>query len=211
MARRDSAKATVEIPEEVIREFGDWFDIWRNIDRDVRPDRFTVQGRNTFAWSPAESLSVYSSLHSMTLNDRFPLLARSPDSMKALDPYLTWDGGFDADVGVAMIDFRDSTWGRLMYCGTPCSFEGAVWITGSSFAVVESRRERRGKGTTEAPDSSIAFPLVHIFDLFDSSRTVYAGPSVPESLYEKSGLISYAGGRIQELLASRHGSSGVHD
>jgi hypothetical protein len=103
----------------------------------------------------------------------------SPDGRWAVDPNTgvgivrEGDGiGFarDVDSEVALVDLEAGLMKRVLFCGTPCSFDGARWIATDVFLVTG--------------DSEYQFrpwrggPMVYVVDLGRSRLETYRGPAV---------------------------------
>ena len=120
----------------------------------------------------------------------------SPDSTKFVDPYLEtslleengeicW--GRDVDSGVALVDLRKNTWKQLLYCGTPCFFNDAAWISNRDFVVVgvSEYYPPNGEERCSVNTKCTWAATLCVFDLSRNSAVYFYGPETEKPVTQK--------------------------
>lgn len=124
----------------------------------------------------------------------------SPDGRWSVDPNIgagivrAGDGiavHREADSEVALIDLPAGVMKRVLFCGTPCSFDGARWIRPDVFLVT-------GYSEFEFGPPWRGGPTVHVVDLGRARLESYQGPGV-DSVAHARGLAA-----IRDALRRGH-------
>ena len=117
----------------------------------------------------------------------------SPDKTKFVNPRLGMelyneDGKIKAalgvDSGVTLVDLKNKQWKRLLFCGTPCSFDDAVWIDNNIFAVVGHSEyyPETGEERCTVNTKCTRVATLHVFNLSKNIVTLYYGPETEKVL-----------------------------
>jgi len=112
----------------------------------------------------------------------------SVEESKSYDPdgqrYL-FNAGCGSPDSEVRLTFPDRRFERILFCGTPCSFDATTWMSDTSFAVV-------GWSEYYPPDDSLrcsvgnictVVPMLYIFNLNQDSYTTYEGPEVDRDTF----------------------------
>lgn len=161
-----------------------WVNMWRS----------SVPNFSISAFKKIEEKKIMVEVESLldSEDDKLDEMLRvySPDKTKYVDPHLDIgifeeDGkiqaGLDVDSGVALADLTNKTWKRLMFCGTPCHFDDAVWINDDVFVVVGESEYYEGNSCMDGnPCPHVA--TLDVFDLSNNTVTHYYGPPIEKDM-----------------------------
>jgi hypothetical protein len=173
-------KEVVEIPSEspidIVKtiaenEFPKWIAMWQNMIPDFAVSGMTASDEKDITY-------YYEGAYENTLPDFFvKYVSFSPDQTKYIlinNPeyfheeagVLVFDGG-EPDVYVNVIDTTGKTVKQVMQCGTPCTFDDAVWIGDSAFIVAGSSENGMMEKT----------PAIWFFDLGTNKTQYFSYPT----------------------------------
>jgi len=182
------APSTVQAVEAALAE---WVAAWRGVDSafDLRAFRSTQTGPIEYA-----SALPFEPGNPSFVRARMPDYAYTPDRTRFVDPYID----LGPDTAVAVVDLTRKTWRRLLFCGTPCGFDGAAWLSADVLVVV-GYAEPPGGPTCASPRSATcpSTPLLWLFDFSRDVRAQYEAPTAPGNIYP-----TYTRKKIDELPAN---------
>lgn len=124
----------------------------------------------------------------------------SPDKRRFVDPYgglVLFEeqgqlkAGLDVDSWVTVFEVKTSTARRIAFCGTPCGFQDAAWLSNDLLIVAGVSEE---PACIAGPAPCRWAPAFWVFDLVRNTSTVYVGPSVQDPPDD------YVRRRVQEKL-----------
>jgi len=93
---------------------------------------------------------------------------------------------FAGDWAVEMLSFPpcEKDFSSLLFCGTPCAFDGAMWIDDEKFVVTgySEIHPNQTEGCIGDQPCTIV-PTLHVFDLADGTVTEYSGSEVSADVF----------------------------
>jgi len=97
----------------------------------------------------------------------FSIQVKSPDDARTL----AISSGAEPDSQVMLID-KYNNFERLLFCGTPCSWNTGDWIDNYRFYVLGSEEYENG----------LRAPVIHLFNLQSETHITYYGPTIQNDL-----------------------------
>jgi len=175
LAREKARRDLTPLWPLIERKLPAWVHMWKGFVPDLGPDSFAggvleegyyLGGTNTVKFRMSD-LSVY---------DR-KLLVTSPDggrlawpndsaSIESENGKCAWIGAPDSAVSV--IDVKKQTSTRLLFTGTPASYDDAVWLDSNRLLVV---------GWIMPDTEKEHAPTIYVLDLKHKTYSSYQGPS----------------------------------
>lgn len=161
---------SVEIP---LRE---WLSAWRKVQPKLSLQDFQKRQTRAIA-TPWISAKV-----DLSRDLKLPLYAFSPDRHRVVDPFggLVLDrkgkeieAGFQPDSWVGLIDRKTSQVREIVFCGTPCGFHEALWLSNDQFVIAG---HGAGRAQAGCPGGHLHAPWIYLVSLSRNSITSYAGP-----------------------------------
>ena len=148
-------------------ELAHWFAAWEPMIpdfsmADVKEVQSGLIKRDIFDAVSQEQLNAIMELE---VELDMPLLFPSPDEEWALFV----SANIEPDSEVALISLAEGAYERLLFCGTPCAWDGAGWLNTERFVVT---------GYMESDDAQSVTPTLHTFDLSNDTVTEYHGPAI---------------------------------
>ncbi len=201
---------------------GEWFQWWRTFTPglDLKLFRKTRSGplnRVQDYYERSYDPSKPPPFKGWTAEDealRRPLYIYSPDRTKFIDPDIYLDlakedsqieAGWDVDSAVALGDLSRRVWITLLFCGTPCGFDDALWINNDTVAIAGWSETGFPKCGDQYNPCPIA-PILWLYELSTGLMTEYEGPAVPEeTLAGLKGRESYVWRRLKGKLPNLKG------
>lgn len=178
-----SASAFSAIASVVESKLPIWVDLWRQAVPGFEVSKFSKTGEGAIKSESPDGSSCGSPQPNQL---REIMYVYSPDKTRFVDPrvylYLSEnngkiEGGFDADSAVALFDLRSNECKRVLFCGTPCGFDDAVWIDNNRFVVVGDHEHHPKNEERCAVNTKCTWVAsLHVFDLSANVVTVYVGP-----------------------------------
>ena len=94
------------------------------------------------------------------------------------------------DTEVAIIKPFANLYERHLYCGTPCSYDSAVWIDNAHVVITGFSQYYPANGEERCTETTLCtiVPTLHVFDLQNGTMTEYWGPEVDETMFLETGL-----------------------
>lgn len=172
----------LEVTAPVINEK---LSLWVRMWKEIKPD---------FSIASFTKISEQRIVPEETARGEFPadeikdfMRVYSPDRTKFVDAHasvgLTLENGvltpmFEPDSSVELTDLQNKTVRRLLFCGTPCGFDDAVWIDSETFAVVGHTEYYPPSGEVRCTvDTTCTYvATLHVFDLRQGKVSLYYGP-----------------------------------
>lgn len=165
-----------------------WINLWRQAIPGFKVSSFrkiseeTIKPDVEYPYSPSQQSKL-----------REIIYAYSPDKTKFVDTRggmeLYEENGklkaaFDIDSDVGLIDLKSNKYNRLLFCGTPCGFDDAIWIDNNIFVVVGQTEYYPANGeercTVNTKCTWVA--TLHVFDLTKNIVTLYYGPEIDKGV-----------------------------
>ena len=89
------------------------------------------------------------------------------------------------DTEVAIIKPFANLYERHLYCGTPCSYDSAVWIDNAHVVITGFSQYYPANGEERCTETTLCtiVPTLHVFDLQNGTMTEYWGPEVDETMF----------------------------
>ena len=158
--------------EMIDSKYPGWVAFWKTKAPAFNWEGFTSTGEGVLAF---ELNNAYTGTITELEKKFYPF---SPDGNKFIEPYsgraqLSEEDGKlvvsfadgEPDSSVNMIDLEKKELNRVLSCGTPCSYEGAGWLSDTKFFIF---------GSSEDADMK-KIPVVYLFDTEKKTRTVFVG------------------------------------
>lgn len=116
----------------------------------------------------------------------YPILFPSEDGETVI--YISPSG--EPDTEVAIIKPFANLYERHLYCGTPCSYDSAVWIDNSHVVVTGFSQYYPASGEERCTETTLCtvVPTLHVFDRTNNTITEYRGPEVDEAVFLEAKL-----------------------
>jgi len=111
----------------------------------------------------------------------FPILFPSEDGKTVI--YIS--PGDTPDTEVAIIKPFANLYGRHLYCGTPCSYDSAVWIDNAHVVITGFSQYYPANGEERCTETTLCtiVPTLHVFDLDAKTIALYQGPEVEAEIF----------------------------
>lgn len=96
----------------------------------------------------------------------------------------------EPDTEVAIIKPFANLYERHLYCGTPCSYDSAVWIDNSHVVITGYSQYYPSDDEERCTETTVCtvVPTLHVFDLQNETVTEYRGPEVNETTFMEAKL-----------------------
>lgn len=171
-----------EVSEVVEKKLPLWLSVWRK----TIPD-FSIA---KFEKIKVEKISaqIEGSLDNTEEDKLYEILyVYSPDKTRYVEPHGNIglfeengkiNAGFDPDSAVSLVDLKNKTYKRLLFCGPGCSFDDAIWMNNNVFAVVGEDEDYGDNGNGKNTCGADNNPCPHVatlsvFDLANNTVTFY--------------------------------------
>ena len=132
----------------------------------------------------------------------------SPDRTKFIDPYVYFflteaqgrvEAESDVDAAVVLVDLRRRLSMGLLFCGTPCGFDDAVWVDNDTFVVTGWSEQWDTCGEGDPRCTYVA--LLWVYHLSANRVSKYIGPQVRRAGHSelgRQGLQAYVWRKLRE-------------
>ena len=151
-----------------------WAEVWQEYLPGFSPHNLVEGDTNPIHIQFSGSVDDYGPDPSWQEDYDYPIFIFGPSDTKFL--YVSPEGEPDSDV--AIINLKDNSYKKVLGCGTPCNYDGAVWLDDNKFVVT-------GHSEYYPPDDPMrctvgnictVIPIVWFFDLTKNTVTEYLGP-----------------------------------
>lgn len=156
-------------------DLSDWIAAWQQFNPEFSLSQMNKMRSNTIQPDISEPLELHEYLLDMQEEYPYSILFPSPDLMTVA--YVSPSGSPDSEV--AILKPEENLYERVLFCGTPCNFDGAMWIDNDRFVVTgysEIHSNQRNGCIADQPCTVV--PTLHIFDVVNGTVIEYAGPEV---------------------------------
>lgn len=179
----DSEKGAlaVQVPlTSLANDLTDWAAAWQEFIPGFEPSQMQKIQSGPITPDISDPLELHENI--LDLQEEFPysILFPSPNFMKVV--FVSPSGSPDS--AVAILSPEENLYERVLFCGTPCAFDGAVWIDDEKFVVTGYYEIHPDQMNGCMGDElCTVVPTLHVFDLNKNSVTEYYGPEVESDVF----------------------------